>query len=81
MMLITDLSFLIMVGGWIGIVSLILYTLIQVRKQHIATNSRLDALLEVTSKLARLEGYEAGKASMTRLKEVNIQLNQRSDNG
>ncbi len=60
--------------AWITIMGVMILTLVQVRRQHLATNSRLDELLNVTGKLARLEGFEAGRVSMESLRASSDQL-------
>lgn len=64
--------------AWLTIMGVIILTLVQVRRQHLATNSRLDELLDVTSKLARLEGFEAGRVSMESLRASSEQLDQQN---
>ena len=46
---------------WFFIIVMCFIILSQVKKQHLATNSRLDELLETTKQLARLEGFKAGQ--------------------
>jgi hypothetical protein len=70
----SDTATLVLFIGWGVIVVVAVITLFQVRKQHLATNSRLDALLDATRKLARSEGYEAGRESMTRLRETSAKI-------
>jgi hypothetical protein len=60
--------------GFGVIVGLLGMMIFEIRKQHFATNSRLTALLEVTSQLARIEGFEAGRASMESLRDVSSKL-------
>ena len=46
---------------WVFIAVMCFIILSQVKKQHSATNSRLDELLETTKQLARMEGFKAGQ--------------------
>ena len=64
--------------GWIVIVTLTGFTLLQLRRQHLAMNSRLDALLDVTGKLARAEGYKAGQDSMEKIRNLTDELDKNS---
>ncbi len=67
--------------AWTVLVGLLGFTSLQLRRQHLAMNSRLDALLEVTGKLARAEGYKAGQDSRDKIREAGRHVTQGEANG
>lgn len=52
--------------GWSIMLAMLAVILYQIRLAHASTKSKLDALLDVISKLARAEGYEAGRLDRLR---------------
>jgi hypothetical protein len=56
--------------AWVIMMTVLVFLYVQIKKQRLATNSRLDTLLSVSSKLAHLEGFEEGRRNAKRLQEL-----------
>lgn len=60
--------------GWLVILALVAAMLVNIKRDHYETKTRLDVMLDAINRMARIEGYDVTAATLRELEEASRRL-------